>query len=138
MKRNLKIIGLFILLLLQSCYFGAGLVEQSLTNNYSLFANNSIDEMSIWLHVEKYSSQLIVPETVFAVGYNKNYIIAKSHPKDIKKNIDKNITHYYIINIHKQDQKQSPNLTAKEFENERNRLNISKELDFNIIFEEIK
>ena len=76
-----KILGIIILLILQSCYFGAGLVEKEITDDYFLFANNSLDEMSIWFHAEKYSNRLIVPETVFALGENGDFIIAKSHPK---------------------------------------------------------
>ena len=101
------------MLILQSCYFGAGLVEKEITDDYFLFANNSLDEMSIWFHAEKYSNRLIVPETVFALGENGDFIIAKST-------------------------EQSPNLTLEQFENKRKELNIPKNLDFEIVYEELK
>lgn len=123
---------------LQSCYFGAGLVEKEISNNYFLFANNELDEMSIWFHSGKYSYQLIVPETVFAVGENGEYIIAKSHPKKTETDIDKSITFYHIIEINEKDRKQSSNLTLDEFNTKRKELNIPSSLDFKIIYKELE
>ncbi len=64
LRNTNKIIGIFLLLILESCYFGAGLVEREITDDYFLLANNALDEMSIWYHSEKKSNRLIVPETV--------------------------------------------------------------------------
>ncbi|WP_156109301.1 DUF3997 domain-containing protein [Polaribacter sp. Hel1_85] len=133
-----KILGIIILLILQSCYFGAGLVEKEITDDYFLFANNSLDEMSIWFHAEKYSNRLIVPETVFALGENGDFIIAKSHPKNLKSGINKSVTYYHIIEVDKKSTEQSPNLTLEQFENKRKELNIPKNLDFEIVYEELK
>jgi hypothetical protein len=133
-----KILGITFLLILQSCYFGAGLVEKEITDDYFLFANNSLDEMSIWFNAEKYSNRLIVSETVFALGENGDFIIAKSHPKNINKGIDRSVTYYHIIEVNKKDPEQSPNLTLEQFENKRKVLNIPNDLDFDIIYEELK
>ena len=133
-----KILGIAFLLILQSCYFGAGLVEKELTDDYFLFANNSIDEMSIWFHAEQYSNRLIVPETVFAVGQKGKFIIAKSHPKNSEAGIDKSVTYYHIIEVDKKSTERSPNLTLEQFEFERKRLSVPKELDFSIVYDELK
>jgi hypothetical protein len=133
-----KTLILVFLLILQSCYFGAGLVEKEITDNYFLFANNTLDEMSIWYHAEKYSNRLIVPETVFALGENGDFIIAKSHPKNLDSGIDKSVTYYHIIEVEKKSAEQSPNLTLEQFENKRKKLNIPNELDFEIVYEELK
>jgi hypothetical protein len=133
-----KILGITFLLILQSCYFGAGLVEKEITDDYFLFANNSLDEMSIWFNAEKYSNRLIVSEPVFALGENGDFIIAKSHPKNINKGIDRSVTYYHIIEVNKKDPEQSPNLTLEQFENKRKVLNIPNDLDFDIIYEELK
>jgi Protein of unknown function (DUF3997) len=138
LKKANKIIGIFLLLILQSCYFGAGLVERKITDDYFLFANNSLDEMSIWFHAEKYSNRLIVPKTVFAVGENGDYIIAKSHPKNPETGIDKSVTYYHIIEVDKRSTEQSPNLTLRQFENERKMLNIPLDLDFEIVYQELE
>jgi len=133
-----KILGITLLLILQSCYFGAGLVEKEITDDYFLFANNTLDEMSIWFHAEKYSNRLIVPETVFALGENGDFIIAKSHPKNLESGINKNVTYYHIIEVDKKSTEQSPNLTLEQFENKRKKLNITNDLDFDIVYEELK
>ncbi len=133
-----KILAITFLLILQSCYFGAGLVEKKLTDDYFIFANNTLEDMSIWIHAEKYSNRLIVPETVFAVGQNGEFIIAKSHPKNSEVGIDKSVTYYHIIEVGKKSTEQSPNLTLEQFEYGRKRLNIPNDLDFDIIYEELK
>ncbi|WP_178989688.1 DUF3997 domain-containing protein [Winogradskyella schleiferi] len=133
-----KILGIAFLLILQSCYFGAGLVEKEITDDYWLFANNTLDEMSIWFNAEKYSNRLIVPETVFAFGENGDFIIAKSHPKNLESGIDKSVTYYYIIEVDKKSPEQSPNLTLEQFENKRKELNIPNDLDFDIVYEELQ
>lgn len=133
-----KILGIVFLLVLQSCYFGAGLVEQEITDDYFLFANNSLEEMSIWYHAEKYSNRLIIPETVFALGENGDFIIAKSHPRNIENGINKSVTYYHIIEVDKKSIEESPNLTLEQYENKRKMLNIPKNLDFEIVYDELK
>jgi len=140
MKKSVKILLVTCFLLFQSCYFGAGMVEQNITDKYWLFANNTMDEMSIW-YFPKNGSNLIVKETVFAVGYNDNFIIAKNHPKDLAGKINKSVTHYHIININKDfenNPRSSTPLTFKQFEYKREQLNIPEKLDFTIVFEELK
>ncbi|TDQ28764.1 DUF3997 domain-containing protein [Tenacibaculum caenipelagi] len=133
-----KIIIIFLSFILQSCYFGAGLVEKEITGNYFLFANNKLDEMSILFYSEKYSYQLIVPETVFAVGENGDYIIAKSHPKNPKTGINKSVIFYHIIEVNKKDIKQCSNLNLEQFNTERKKLNIPNNLDFKTIYKELE
>jgi hypothetical protein len=138
LRNTNKIIGVLLLLILESCYFGAGLVEREITDDYFLFANNTLDEMSIWYHAEQYSNRLIVPETVFAVGENGDFIIAKSHPKTTDNGINKSVTYYHIIEVDKKHTEQSPNLTLEQFERERKKLNIPNDLDFDLVYEELE
>ena len=141
MRKKINIaFTLSIILILQSCYFGAGLVESSLTDNFSLFANSSLEEMRIYYYVEQYHYETIVDEAVFAVGYNDDFIIAKRHPKDSTNHIDKNITTYHIINIAdcKAEPKESVELTEEEFRMKRTEFNLPKELDFTIVYKEIE
>tara|TARA_Y100000034_G_scaffold135013_1_gene205314 strand:+ start:1066 stop:1416 length:351 start_codon:yes stop_codon:yes gene_type:complete len=115
-----------------------GLVEREITDDYFLFANNTLDEMSIWYHAEKNSNRLIVPETVFAVGENGDFIIAKSHPKTTDNGINKSVTYYHIIEVDKKSFEQSPNLTLEQYKNERKKLNIPNDLNFDIVYEELE
>ena len=78
--------------------------------------------MSIWYYQDGNGSSLIVEETVFAVGFNDDFIIAKSHPKNSNDSIIKNITEYHLININKTEQKR------KEFS--------SKSEEFHIVFKD--
>ncbi|WP_406684370.1 DUF3997 domain-containing protein [Seonamhaeicola sp. MEBiC1930] len=138
LRKATKILGIAILLMLQSCYFGAGLVEKDITADYSLFANGTMDELCIIYHSDKYSNRLIIPETVFAVGHNTDFIIAKSHPKNSDNGIDKSLTYYHIIEIEKKSTEQSLNLTLEQFEQKRKRLNIPNDLDFDIVYKELE
>jgi hypothetical protein len=73
----------------------------------------------------------IISESVFAVGYNKNYIIAKQHPGNYR-----NITKYFIIPItHKFDWRTNNGmigpLTLEEFNKKQKDLNLEK-IEFKI------
>lgn len=39
----------------------------------------------------------IIPTCVYAVGFNNEFIIAKQHPYEFSKELDKSIIHYYIL-----------------------------------------
>lgn len=136
MKKNNLIFYITIILLLKSCVFGIGKVEREITDDYWLFANGDISEMSIWYFLEDNSSNIIVEETVFAVGYDDNYIIAKSHPKSLDNLVNKNITYFYIIEIRKPEK--SVAITLNQFENKRKQLSIPSSLDFTIVYDEFK
>lgn len=129
-----------IILICQACYFGAGLVEADLTDDFFLFANNSIDELSIWYFPGDNGSNLIVKETVFAVGNNDKFIIAKSHPKNSGNKIDKNVTLYHIIEVEKFkiNPKESHVMTLEKFESTRRKLNIPATLDFTKFYKELE
>src|SRR5687767_10406303 len=98
MKKAIQIFGLMSLLFLQSCYFGAGLVEEQLTDEIELIAINSLDEAEI-IYSEKGNSvcYTLVQPTVLAVGHDDNFIIAKSRPIDF----NDNTIYYHIIEVGK-------------------------------------
>lgn len=119
-----------------------GLIEDKITNNIYLTAINSYDELSIWCSIDESSVRyLLVPETVFAVGYNDDFIIAKSHPKNSGEEINKNLTYYHIIEIDKlsqQNPEQSISLLKEQFEYKRKEFNIPADLDFTIMYSELE
>lgn len=135
MKKLSAITGLIFSISLYSCYFGAGLVEQPLPGNMELMALNSLDEAEI-IYWEKGSSitHTLIPPAVFSVGYDDNFIIARSHPVGFG-GINKASTFYHIIEIGKvsmDNHEESPRLTFEEFQSKRKQLNIPAELEFTI------
>lgn len=71
---------------------------------------------------------LLVPEYVFEVGHDDNYIIAKQHPTSGFKSgykINKEITNYFLINMNLKNDKVIGPLTLIEFEDLRKQLGIS-------------
>jgi len=77
---------------------------------------------------------VIIDNYVYAVGHNQDFIIAKQHA-----GTDKNITHYYIINLTQNKDKYRDGVTGpvmKEvFDSLRRRLNIS-DIPFNKTYTE--
>ncbi len=87
-------ICLFVILLA-----GCGLaVEDKITGNYFLTAADDDDDTGLSYHAPSDGPiyALIIVGTVFAVGYNKEYLIAKQHPKS-DSGINRRITNYYIL-----------------------------------------
>jgi hypothetical protein len=41
----------------------------------------------------------VVKETVFAIGYNDSFIIAKQHPRKLLEKINSDSTFYYIVEV---------------------------------------
>ena len=73
--------------LLTSCYFGDNPNDtKNLTGNFYLtWFDSEIDQNIIYSTVENQTvSTPVVDLTVFAVGYNHNFIIAKQHPDKSK------------------------------------------------------
>jgi hypothetical protein len=134
--KNLQIITVLIFSIsLHSCYFGAGLVEESLTENIELMAINSLDEAKI-IYQEKGSSvyYTLVSPAVFSVGHDNNFIIAKSHPVN-SKGINTALTFYHIIEVSKvsiDNHEESLRLTFKEFQSKWKQLNMPDDLKFTI------
>ena len=136
MNKTIRTFGLLCVLSLQSCYFGAGLVEENLTDEIHLMAINSLDEAQI-IYSEKGNSlyyQLVGP-TVLAVGQDDNFIIAKSRPIEFKDNK----IYFHIIEVKKVSKdrhEQTVPLTSEQFESERTRLEVPKELQFDFSLEQ--
>ncbi|WP_435414551.1 DUF3997 domain-containing protein [Polaribacter aestuariivivens] len=144
-----KIIVLILsIILFQSCYFGAGVVEVDLPGSYFLFGNNSIDETAIFFETGEYSSDVIVEETVFAIGFNKKFIIAKSYtnnskfmfedknPKILNGIQEDDLISYHILDLREKNPKKSKGMNFTEYVKKRRDLKISEKLNFTIILKQ--
>lgn len=123
MKR--KVILILTFFVFQACYFGIGLVEYDLPGNFMLFANNSMDELSIIYQKDNSTYNIIVDETVQEVGFNDDYIIAKSFSSKEKD------TFYHIIEVKKELIQDNLYLTNEDFNKIKKKKNIAF-LDFSI------
>jgi len=75
--------------------------EKRLTDKFYLIAGDSIDEMSIGYQSSGTGYTVLIGQTVFAVGYNDGFIIAKRHPREFPGKINKDSTFYHIIEVRK-------------------------------------
>ncbi len=128
-----------VLLLLTGC-IGAASHNEKLTGRFYLLAIDDMSDMTV-CHLDSIYRIGIIPSTVFAVGYNDKYIIAKQHPEELTK-IDKSITNYYIIpikNVQYYNEKDviGP-MTKDSFENKRKELGVPETLSFTKVFKELE
>lgn len=121
------------------CQFGD--YSQSLVGNYRLYAPDEKEAMSIYVQDGEYWIGVIVP-TVFAVGYDQDFIIVKQHPRKFPSPPDKSIDNYFIIPLKFKvgnsvdDNKIGP-LTKRQFEEKCNELKVSKDLKFTKVFKNL-
>jgi hypothetical protein len=74
---------------------GCGFVhDEHLTGPYRLIAVDTLDQMGVSYGLPGGNAVGRIPETVFSVGWNSRYLVAKQHPKD-----DRSITHFYYLDV---------------------------------------
>lgn len=133
MNRLLKILTLLMFSTLSGCFglFDSG--SKRITGDYILTWIDIQENQGIikeWNNTG--SGERVIPEYVFAVGHNEEFIIAKQHPTSGFEGgyeINDNITNFYIIDITNEIQKKDKNifgpLTKQKFDSLRIELNIS-------------
>ncbi len=104
MKKSFYLIILFVFNI--SCF---GLFDSGEDHIVGKFYTVWIDEYSnrtIGFNNSETSSVTVIPEYIFSVGHNSNYIIAKQHPKPerFSSTVNTKITNYYIIDIKNSDE----------------------------------
>lgn len=78
------------------------IINQCIIGDYYLTAPDIPEQSTISYRNKKYKDSYltIIPETVFSVGHNKQYIIAKRHPNiNSFSKLDKSIIYYYILPV---------------------------------------
>lgn len=73
-----------IALLFQACLFDNPIHNQHLVKDFNLSWWSEPWQQSLYKNTDhnEYGGVEIIPETVFAIGYNENFIIAKQHPNN--------------------------------------------------------
>ena len=136
MKQLLLFISIFIFLLpgcLRHEY------KKPISNGYVLYAYAHNEDMTI-IRADKYGSFEVIEPVIFAVGYDKDFIIAKQHPAIYPEKENKNITNYFIISLKQpvswteRDVAIGP-LNENQFMDMRKKLNVADSLAFTIMFD---
>jgi hypothetical protein len=131
-----KIILLMVVCLCYSCQQPD--VLRHITGDYFLIAADVEEQLTLSCQLTSGSTYShIIESTVFAIGYDENYIIAKQHPKDL---ID--ITNYFILPIKNVavdtvEKGLIGPLTLQEFEQKRKELNL-EQLKFTIVYKDLE
>lgn len=127
---------IFLVLILSSCNSG---IKKNFLGNFYLVAPDIDEQMALSYHVPSdgpiYGD--VIKATVFAVGYNDKYIIAKQHPDN-----NRAVTNYFILPIKTNFDWKSKNglmgpLTLEQFKKISNDLKISK-IEFSICYKDLQ
>jgi hypothetical protein len=74
---------------------GCGFVhDEEITGPYRLVAVDISEEMMVCFGLENGDCVGRIPETVFSVGWNKRFIVAKQHPQG-----NRAITNYFVLDM---------------------------------------
>lgn len=136
-KSNIYIV-ILILQLFTSCIFENN-YQKKLNSNYELSYIDEKTQMSIYgLSGDSWVG--VITPTVFAVGCNEDFLIAKQHPRMFPNPPNKSITNYFIIPLkNKIDESIEENkigpLTENEFKIKCKELDIN--LGFSIFFKDL-
>jgi hypothetical protein len=98
------VVFLFAALLLSGCGF---VHDEQLTGPYRLIAVDTLDQMSVSYRLPDGAAVGRISETVFSVGWNNRYIVAKQHP-----NNDRSITNFYYLDISRDSTYADPSLSV--------------------------
>ena len=115
--------------------------KQLIGNYYLIESSYKEDSKSLSYSLGSGNFNDVVSQTVFSVGFNEDYIIAKQHPKKYKVPANKSITNYFIIAMKDSSSyygKVNGPFTESEFLVAKKSLGISGKLKFTIVFEDLK
>jgi len=106
--------------------------DENLGNGYAVSAVDVMEDAAV-VHKDKgrLLATVVVPRTVFAYGWNDDFILAKRHPAKKDGKVDTSLTYWYIVevasvNVH------GP-LSEDEFNRLRTELKVPPELSFRTI-----
>jgi hypothetical protein len=141
-KSTPGLVLMVLCVLLLSCVpDGAPVYKQALNGAYYLDALDDDKDMAISIEDSAGNGVGVVKATVFAVGQNDAFIIAKQHPLREGGSIDKATVNYYIIPLTMKvstqiDRNYFGPLTADEFKAKSNELAL-RNIRFTIYFNEL-
>ena len=140
---HIKRIILFLLLpIFSGCQYG--MHKEKITDKYFLTYEDNESDLSLSYDLDDGTYIGVVNNTIFAVGYNSNFIIVKNHPFVEPDSINRTVTNYYIVKIdkniskYKVDENKIGPMNELNFNKKRKELKIPDNLDFTIDIDENK
>jgi hypothetical protein len=114
------------------CFLGP-IYEEDLGNGYVVCAIDVMRDARIIRKDPKRASGgfRVVPPTVFAYGWNDDFILAKRHPEKKDRKVDTSVTYWYIIEVTSGDVHGL--LNEDEFRKLRTKLKVPEEISFKTI-----
>ena len=127
----------FLAGMLTSC--GGFVYKKEVTNGYYLIAVDSDEQMALGRKSDS-SYITVIPETIFAIGWNESFIIAKQHPRASNfpqgYRVNKDETFFYLLRI-KDDQVFGP-MSESAYLKKRNELRVDENLSFTKVFSNLE
>ena len=121
-----------VVIFIGGCPFHGPIFEEDLVNGYAVWAADVMGDAAIVLKDKESSGAFgVVPRTVFAYGWNDDFIIAKRHPEKKDRKVDTSLTYWYIVEVASGDV-HGP-LSEDEFSKLRTELKVPPELSFKTI-----
>ena len=122
--------------LLSGCW-GLGLSgEHDLVGAYALWAVDAREQMSLVKKDGRGGGIGVVGPTVFAAGWNNDFIMLMQHPGDAFGKHDKSVTNFFVLRL--KDEKLFGPLTKAQFEEQRKIFGIPTELGFKLVFHDLE
>lgn len=108
-------IAIALVLALSGCGF---VHDEKIVGAYHLAATDTPQQMGVCYSLENGDCVGRIPETVFSIGWNDQFIVAKQHPSN-----DRSVTNYFILEIARDSKLATPStsvigpISATEFKN---------------------
>jgi hypothetical protein len=118
-----------------SCVGGGVFLKERLTDRFAFWAVDGLqDNALVEESADGRGARVIIEPTVFAAGFNSQFIIAKRHPKSGFE-FDRTKTEYYVVSIRDGDV-YGP-VTSEAFSALRAKLGVPPGLDFSRVFQQL-
>lgn len=128
--------GLLAAVLLVSALVHGWAYKKSLTGDYVLLAVDVREQMNVSKMLSGGDAVGVVPATVFAVGWNADFIIAQQHPLSADTSKGARVTHFYLLRT--ADGASWGPLTAEQFQEERANQGVPSNLSFTLVFQDLE
>jgi hypothetical protein len=117
------------------CVGGGVFFKERLVGRFAMWAVDGLADNSVVEESEDgRAARVLIPATVFAVGFNDQFVIAKRHPKSDHQ-IDSSTTEFYVVSV--LDGHVHGPVDYENFSALRARLGVPASLDFSRVIEQL-